>query len=71
MKCMLKAKTADKESVLGSTYFSCEQKVKNGNTYLWYELAKYAREDKADIEKKLGVQVEFLKGWENDGFVNL
>ncbi len=70
MKCMLRVNSADKERVLKNTYYSVEQKEKDGCTYLWYYATKYAREDMADLETA-GYEVTLLRGWENDGFIKL
>ena len=67
-KCMLKVKCADKHKVLDIAWGSCANKVKNGNTYLWYYSMKDAKGDKSDLLSQ-GIESEIIKGWENDGFV--
>ena len=67
-KCMLKVKCSDKHKVLDVAYCSCANKVKDGNTYLWYYLKSLASADKSDLLKE-GIESEIIDGWENDGFV--
>lgn len=67
-KCMLKVKCNDKHKVLDIALRSCANKMKDGNTYLWYYSMKYANDDKSDLLSQ-GIESEIIKGWENDGFV--
>ena len=72
MKCVLKIKGTDKNKILSTALMSCECKVKNGYTYLWYHLKRYAKSDLHDLNKAFGVQTyELLNGWEVDGFATL
>ena len=68
MKCMFVVNTPDKNKVLTISFFSIEQKVRDGKTYLWYEDDFYANEDAEDLRKH-GMECTLKAGWENDGFV--
>ena len=67
-RCMLKVKCADKHKVLDIALCSCANKMKGGNTYLWYHSMNDAKDDKSDLLSQ-GIESEIIKGWENDGFV--